>query len=115
MSRSVRRRPSSPEGIPKQQALHDLRQKEEQYRAIFESSLDGLFLWDEHLHIVDVNPAGLAIYGYRREEVVGKTYPSYMPEDYVRERREMVRRALAGATTHVETTVLRPDGSTFDA
>lgn len=97
------------------QAVEDLRQREEQYRTIFESSLDGLFLWDEHLRIVDVNPAGLALYGYRREDVIGKTFPKTMPEQYVRERLAMVRRALAGQTTHVETTVLRPNGSTFEA
>jgi PAS domain S-box-containing protein len=101
--------------MPKEQALQNLRQKEEQYRAIFEGSLDGLFLWDEHLRIVDANPAGLALYGYRREDLIGRTYPRSMPEDYVRERLEMVRRALAGVSTHVETTVLRPDGSSFDA
>ena len=97
------------------QALEELRQREEQYRAIFESSLDGLFLWDEDLRIVDVNPAGLALYGYRREDVIGRTFPRNMPEDYVRERMQMVRRAMAGETTHIETTVLRPDGTTFDA
>jgi PAS domain S-box-containing protein len=101
--------------MPKEQALQHLRQKEEQYRAIFENSLDGLFLWDEHLRIVDVNPAGFTLYGYRREEIIGRSYPRSMPDAYVSERLEMVRRALAGATTHVETTVLRPDGSSFDA
>ena len=89
--------------------------EQEQYRAIFEGSLDGLFLWDEHLRIVDVNPAGLALYGYRREDIVGRTFPRSMPEAYVRERLEMVRRALAGQTTHVETAVLRPNGTSFDA
>src|SRR3954471_17411790 len=88
---------------------------EGQYRAIFEGSQDGLFLWNEELRIVDVNPAGLALYGYRREDIVGKTYPDTMPDDYVRDRLDMVRRALAGQATHIETTVLRPNGSTFDA
>ncbi|WP_460890899.1 PAS domain S-box protein, partial [Ramlibacter alkalitolerans] len=86
-----------------------------QYRAIFEGSQDGLFLWNEQLRIVDVNPAGLALYGYRREDLIGNTYPSTMPEGYVRERVDMIRRALAGQTTHIETTVLRPNGSSFEA
>ncbi|HWP11460.1 MAG TPA: PAS domain S-box protein, partial [Ramlibacter sp.] len=98
-----------------QRSLEDLRQREEQYRAIFEGSLDGLFMWDEDLRIVDVNPAALALYGYRREDVIGRTFPRSMPEDYVRERLQIVRRALAGETTHMETTVLRPDGSSYDA
>jgi PAS domain S-box-containing protein len=102
-------------GQAQKQAVEDLRQREEQYRAIFESSLDGLFLWDEQLQVVDVNPAGLALYGYGRDDIVGRSYPRYMPQDYVRERLDMVRRALAGVSTHVETTVLRPNGSTFEA
>ena len=97
------------------QVLEDLRQREEQYRAVFEGSLDGLFVWDEQLRIADVNPAGVALYGVRREDVIGRTYPRSMPADYVRARLDQVRGALAGRTTHVETTVLRPDGSTFEA
>ena len=97
------------------QALEGLRVREEQYRAIFESSLDGLFLWDENLRVVDVNPAGLALYGYPREAIVGQTYPATMPAAYVQSRLDMVRGALAGSSTHLETTVLRPDGSSFEA
>ncbi|MFL6694386.1 MAG: PAS domain S-box protein [Ramlibacter sp.] len=97
------------------QALEDLRQREEQYRAIFENSVDGLFLWDEHLRIVDVNPAGLALYGYGRDDIIGQTYPSTMPQAYVQSRLDMVRRALAGTSTHLETRVLRPNGTSFEA
>ena len=97
------------------QAMEDLRQREEQYRAIFESSLDGLFLWNENLRVVDANPAGLALYGYGRKDVIGRGFPSYMPRDYVRAREDMVRGALEGRTTHVETTVLRPNGTKFEA
>ena len=102
-------------GEAQKQSLQDLRQREEQYRAIFEGSLDSLFLWNEELRIVDVNPAGLALYGYTREQMVGQGFPASMPEAYVRERMEMVRGALAGGTTHVETRVLRPDGTSFEA
>ena len=101
--------------LVQRQALEELRMQEEQYRAIFESSQDGLFMWDEQLRIVDVNPAGLALYGYRREEIIGRTFPRTMPEAYVKERLDFVRRALAGETIHLETIVLRPDGSSFDA
>lgn len=96
-------------------ASEALQRSEASYRAIFEASQDGLFIWDENLRIVDVNPAGLAIYRRRREDLVGHTYPRRMPQDYVRERSQLVRRALAGESIHLETTVLRPDGSTFDA
>jgi PAS domain S-box-containing protein len=97
------------------QALEDLRVREEQYRAIFESSQDGLFMWDDRLHVVDVNPAGVALFGLPREEIVGRGFPRCMPEGYVRERLQLVRRALAGEAIHMETMLLRPDGITFDA
>src|SRR6476661_9594090 len=77
-------------------APHAADPREPPYRAIFECSLDGLFLWDETPRLVDVNPAGLALYGYRREQMVGQTYPPGMPPQYVRSRLQMVRRALAG-------------------
>jgi PAS domain S-box-containing protein len=96
-------------------ALEDLRLREQQYRAIFEGTLDGLFMWDQGMRVVDANPAGLAMYGYSRQEVVGNTYPSNMPASYVKQRLDMVRRAIAGESSHIETTVLRPDGTTFDA
>jgi PAS domain S-box-containing protein len=96
-------------------AVEDLRQREEQYRAIFEGSLDGLFLWDEHLRVVDVNPAGMAITGFGREEIIGRTFSRKLPPAYVEERLAMVRRALAGRTTHLEITLLRPDLTSFDA
>ena len=44
-----------------------LRASEEQYRAVFEASVDGLLLWDAGQRIVDVNRAFLAMHGYSRE------------------------------------------------
>jgi PAS domain S-box-containing protein len=48
-----------------------LRVSEQQYRSIFNASVDGLAVLDEQGTIVDVNPAFLALLGYRREEVLG--------------------------------------------
>ena len=97
------------------QAVEDLRQREEQYRAIFEGTLDGLFLWDEHLRVVDVNPAGVAMSGHGRQDIVGKGFSRKLPEDYVRERLATLRHALDGHTTSLEIALMRPDGSSFDA
>ncbi|MEJ7928568.1 PAS domain S-box protein [Ramlibacter sp. AN1015] len=96
-------------------ALEALRQREEQYRAVFESSQDGLIVWDEALRIVDVNPAALAMHRLSRQDVIGRTISARMPADYVESRLQMVRDALAGRTTHMEGVVLRPDGSSFEA
>jgi PAS domain S-box-containing protein len=49
-----------------------LRASEQQYRSIFNASVDGMAVLDEQGGIVDVNPAFLALLGYRREEVLGR-------------------------------------------
>lgn len=45
-----------------------LRETEEQYRAIFESTSDGLFINDLNGRLVDFNPAAAHIHGYSPEE-----------------------------------------------
>ncbi len=95
-------------------ALEALAQREEQYRAIFDGSADALVLWDSNLRIVDVNPAFLRIYGFAREQIVGRSYPERFPRDYVDERLQLVRRALAGDTCELQTRAYRADGTPFD-
>ncbi len=50
---------------------NDLAEKEEQYRAIFESVLDGIIIVDPSSTIVEVNPATTKIFGYSRKELIG--------------------------------------------
>jgi PAS domain S-box-containing protein len=94
--------------------LDALALREEQYRAIFETSSDGFILWDENLQVVDANPAARRLYGYRPEQFRRPGFPAELPDAYVQERLDMVRRAMAGATVQVETRSLRADGSWFD-
>ena len=49
-----------------------LRASEQQYRSIFNASVDGMAVLDEQGAIVDVNPAFVALLGYRREELLGR-------------------------------------------
>jgi PAS domain S-box-containing protein len=91
-----------------------LQRSEEQYRAIFNASADALVLWDAQYTVVDVNPAFLELYRYRREEIIGLGYPAHMPADFVAGRMHLVRRALAGETSELVTTAIRNDGSRFE-
>jgi PAS domain S-box-containing protein len=88
---------------------------EAQYRAIFNASADALILWDSSLQRVDVNPAYERIYGWTREEVLGRGYERVMPPDYVARRLDLVRRSLAGETCRVELEALRKNGERFTA
>jgi PAS domain S-box-containing protein len=88
-----------------------LRDSEAQYREIFNASADALMLWNSRLQRVDVNPAHERIFGFAREEVVGRGFEGLpYPEEFVRPRLEMVRRALAGEPSRGELEALRKDG-----
>jgi PAS domain S-box-containing protein len=99
----------------RKRALEELQVREEQYRMIFESSSDALFLWDSDLRMVDVNPAALEMYRYTREQVIGRSYPRGAPPEYVQGRLELLGAAVGGQRRHIETQALRSDGTWFEA
>jgi PAS domain S-box-containing protein len=89
-----------------------LRASEEQYRAIFDASADALMLWDSQLRRVDANPANERLFGFAREESLGGGLENLpYPDDYVRPRVQMLRRALAGEASRAELEAIRRDGS----
>jgi PAS domain S-box-containing protein len=60
-----------------------LREKEEQYRSIFESTLDALFISDRDANIVEANPAACRLFGYRYEDFLSlRTHELIHPEDF---------------------------------
>jgi len=89
-----------------------LQRSEEQYRAIFNASADALVLWDSQYRRVDVNLAYQKMYGWKREDVIGRGYehPVFPPE-YSAARLELVRRALAGEHCSAELEAIRSDGT----
>ena len=84
---------------------------EEQYRSMFNASIDGLALWNAAGEIVDTNPALWRMYGYTARQFSalrpgGWTGPSYRPE--------FLRTVAAGQSLHTELTELRKDGSMLE-
>jgi len=84
---------------------------EEQYRSMFNASIDGLALWNAAGEIVDTNPALWRMYGYSPDESSALppgswTGPSYHPE--------FLRSVAAGESLHLELTELRRDGSALE-
>ena len=98
----------------RRRAEERLRASEEQYRVIFDGSADALALWNSNIRMVDVNTAMTEMYGYAREEVVGKSYSDRMPREAVEKRIELIRGALAGQTGQLETVGIRKNGERFD-
>lgn len=102
----------------RKEAEQALRAREAQYRGIFEATSDAFVLWDASLRIVDVNPAFLRM--YRIAPVDGdcgppdaEHYVAQLPPTYLEQRLAMLRSALKGKTTHLETMSVRADGTTF--
>ncbi len=72
----------------------NLRQSEERYRTLFQSSPDLIALVDGKGKFITANPAMAGSFGISQEEMVGKTFFELMPEVVARHRLEMVRKAL---------------------
>ncbi len=87
-----------------------LRASEEQYRAMFDASIDGLALWNAAGEIVDTNPALWRMYGQGGEFPVLPARqhggPTYRPE--------FLRTSAAGESLHTEVTETRSDGSALE-
>jgi PAS domain S-box-containing protein len=95
----------------RKKAEASLRASEEQYRAMFNASIDGLILWNALGEIVDVNPALWEIYGYSQEELSALSLNSLIGPTY---NPDFLRSVAAGKPKHVEFTELRKDGSALE-
>ena len=58
-----------------------LRENEERYKALFDRSLDCVFLNDFAGNLLDANPAALDLLGYQREDIATLTYAALLTED----------------------------------
>ncbi len=63
-------------------AEKELRQSEEKFRRIIETTAEGFMLLDKNFIITEVNPAFCKLVGYRREEIVGHTPLKFAETDY---------------------------------
>jgi diguanylate cyclase (GGDEF)-like protein/PAS domain S-box-containing protein len=100
--------------------LAALRESEERFRLLLDSSPEAIFGVDSQGICTFVNPACLDMLGYKAEEVLGKgihglihhTYPDGRP--YPKEQCHIRRSTLEGKPTHVDSEVhWRKDGTSF--
>lgn len=54
------------------EAERALRESEQRFRSVFEQTIDGLFILDDHGVIVEVNQAGAEMHGYEISELIGR-------------------------------------------
>ncbi|KPJ95661.1 MAG: hypothetical protein AMJ55_03310, partial [Gammaproteobacteria bacterium SG8_15] len=85
----------------------------EQYRTIFNKSLDGLILFSLDGHIVDANPAWTAMHGYTREEVLQLRPTDFIPPESRDAYRKFIATVSNNQPYHTVTSGLRKDGSRY--
>jgi PAS domain S-box-containing protein len=92
----------------------DLRASEEQYRAIFTASTDGMVVIGPDRTIVDVNPAYVVLYGYERAEVVGGAPGQRLTPECSHVCGELIETVTAGGHFQREVQALRKGGTVLD-
>jgi PAS domain S-box-containing protein len=93
------------------QAEEALRASEEQYRAMFNASIDGLALCSAAGEVVDTNPALWRMYGYSDDEISALPPRSWAG---LSDRPEFLQVAIVGESLHSEVTERKKDGSPFE-
>src|SRR5207245_9079639 len=120
---STRKRPRAPRRPARSARGYDptltLRESEARRAAILDTALDSVIAMDHHGRIVDFNPAAERTFGYRHDEVIGKTLAETIIPPSLREshRRGLARYLETGdgpvLGRRIELTGLRKDGTEF--
>ena len=95
----------------RRKAEEALRASEEQYRAMFNASIDGLALCSAAGEVVETNPALWRMYGYNDHEISALPPKSWAG---LSDRPEFLQVAIVGEALHSEVTERKRDGSPFE-
>ncbi|WP_166671139.1 PAS domain S-box protein [Modicisalibacter xianhensis] len=85
---------------------------EQRYRSLFTLHPDGVFSLDLEGRVEDVNPAGLNLMGYLKEEILGQHYSRFIVAEDLPRVDAAFYKAAQGAQRHYEVQAVRSDGST---
>ena len=94
----------------RKQSEEALRQSEERYKAIVETSLDGVYQVDTSGKFTFINESFAKTFGYKREELLGKHFSSLLSIETFPKVKEMVGQVLAGENVREEVPVQHKDG-----
>lgn len=91
-----------------------LKEKEAQYRSIFESTTDAILIINMAGTVVAANPLAFEMYGYSEEELIGLPSATIIHPDYFHGFKNFKRRVSEGKPFYVDSVNLRKDGTAFD-
>lgn len=96
-------------------ALQDLNEREAQYRSVFESVTDGLYVFDMDTgKLVEVNPAACAMHGYTYAEFMALDPHQFVHPDYHSLFTDFMKTVRVGKHFESEAQNIRKDGSIID-
>ncbi len=91
-----------------------LRERQDQYRSIFDATSDSIVIIDpRNGEIVEVNPAACEMYGYTRDELVGRTATMVVHPDYIPLAQQNINSIRAGQVFQTRSVNIRKDGTGF--
>lgn len=99
----------------REQALAALKTSVENFKALFDHNPDGMFLVDGSGEILDVNPAGLTLIGYERDESLTLNVLDLWPEDQRAQAKEHFQLLLNGDVIRSERRLRHKNGHTVDS
>ncbi|HEY3342392.1 MAG TPA: PAS domain S-box protein [Anaerolineae bacterium] len=90
-----------------------IREREEQYRSIFENTTDGMLIIDIQGRLVEANPASCAMHGYTHDEFIKLSPRSIIQQDYWKIFDDYMSKVYSGQEFSAQVMNVRKDGSTF--
>lgn len=93
----------------------ELREREQQYRSIFESASDAMLIVELSGRIAAANPAACALFGYELAALLAREVSDLAPPDQQARLDQIRIGALAGRTFDAETLGRAADGHLFEA
>ena len=101
--------------ITERKAAEDaLRDREAQYRSIFNSTTDAFLIFDTDGNIVEVNPQACKIYGYPHKELIKLSGKDIVHPDHYHLFEQFRRDVQTADEFHAESVDVHKDGTTFD-
>jgi PAS domain S-box-containing protein len=97
----------------RKQAEDELRESEQRYRQITETSIFSIYQLDIEGNIVFMNTAGERMYGYEPEELRGKHFSSLVPKKWLPQSEEIIRKVISGQNVQGEIYVKHKKGHEF--
>jgi len=101
------------EALAKQRLERKLKESEQKYRTLYESSKDGIDLCDIEGHILDANQAFLDMLGYTIEEVRRLTYQGLTPKKWQKMATDIIKKQtiVRGYSNEHEKEYIKKDGT----